>query len=254
MGPVIVSQNQANPESHYVASALVVTSDDTIAAMVVSALHKYAIAADVSPTRECARRVGRNRYELVVLEWETDATAREAVDLIRSAPSMRTAVLIVIAANRGQASQASGVGVHFVLQQPLSRAALDNVMRAAFGLIVRERRRYFRCPIDIGLIGHRRTEGAWQGRMANISEGGMCIYPPVALRPGESISVQFLLPSSSAEISVECDVQWADNEGRVGLQFGRISAQAKSDLQHWLTQQLDVMLRPTLNRLGYGKP
>ena len=243
-------QNQGIRESRYVGSALIVTSDKTIASLTISALSKFAIAADVCLNEELPKRISRTRYELVVIDWQSDMAARDMVDIVRSAPSMRTAVVLAIVANDGTASQASATGVHFVLQPPLSRGALDNVIRAAFGLIVRERRRYFRCPIDIGLIAHRRTEGAWQGRLANISEGGMCIFPPVSLRPGEHLSVEFVLPSSSAEISAECDVQWADAEGRVGLQFERISPAAKSDLQHWLTQQLDSLLRPTLSRLG----
>ena len=253
MGPPIMPQNHAVQESHYVASALIVTSDETIASLVISALNKYAIAAVFCRKEELAKRIGRTRYEVVVIDWQTDLIPREVVEAVRSAPSMRTAVVMAIVNNAAQASQASASGVHFVLQQPISRVALDNVIRAAFGLIVRERRRYFRCPIDISVIAHRRTEGAWQGRIANISEGGMCIRPAISLHPGESLSVEFTLPSSSAEISADCDVQWADTEGRVGLQFGRISAGAKSDLQHWLTQQLDVMLQPTLSRLGYQK-
>lgn len=251
MGPSFMPQNQAIRESRHVASALIVTGDKAIASLTISALNNYAIAADVCLKEELPKRIGRSRYELVVIEWESEVAAGDVVDAIRSAPSMRTAVVLAIVANGTQASQASATGVHFVLQPPISRVALDSVIRAAFGLIVRERRRYFRCPIDIGVIAHRRTEGAWQGRIANISEGGMCILPPVPLRPGDHLSVEFVLPSSSAEISAECDVQWADAEGRVGLQFEQISPHAKSDLQHWLTQQLDALLRPSLSRLGH---
>jgi hypothetical protein len=250
-GPLLMSQNQAIRESRYVGSALIVSRDKTIASLTISALSKYAISADVCLKEELPRRISRSRYELLVIDWESDVAAMEVLDTVRSAPSMRTAVVLAIVPNSGKASEASAIGAHFVLQPPISRVALDNVIRAAFGLIVRERRRYFRCPIDISVIAHRRTEGAWQGRLANISEGGMCILPPVSLRPGEHLTVEFVLPSSSAEISAECDVQWADAEGRVGLQFERISPQAKSDLQHWLTQQLDAVLRPTLSRLGY---
>jgi hypothetical protein len=246
-----MSQNQAIRESRHVASALIVTSDETVASLAISALSKYAITAEVCLKEELAKRISRSRYELVVIDWESEVVARDVVDAVRSAPSMRTAVVLAMVPNTEKGNQASATGVHFVLQPPISRVALDSVIRAAFGLIVRERRRYFRCPIDISVIAHRRTEGAWKGRLANISEGGMCILPPVSLRPGEQLSVEFVLPSSSAEISAECDVQWADAEGRVGLQFERISPGAKSDLQHWLAEQLDVLLRPTFSRLGY---
>jgi hypothetical protein len=251
MGSTFMPPNQAIRESRYVASALIVTSDKTIASLTISAINKYAIAAEVCRKEELPKRIARSRYELVVIDWESEAAAREIVDVVRSAPSMRTAVALAIVANGTKASDASATGVHFVLQPPISRVALDSVIRAAFGLIVRERRRYFRCPINISVIAHRPTEGAWQGRLANISEGGMCILPPVSLRPGEHLSVEFVLPSSSADISAECNVQWVDAEKRAGLQFERISPHAKSDLQHWLTQQLDVLLYPTLSRLSY---
>jgi hypothetical protein len=151
-----------------------------------------------------------------------------------------------------QSNIALRCGVHFVIRQPLSRPSVDGIIRAAYGLIVRERRRYFRCPIDVQIIAHRRTEGAWYGRASNVSEGGICIVAPARLIPEEVLELQFRLPSTSVEISTEGVVHWCDSTGRVGLQFVRMRQACQSDLQHWLTDKLDKVLKSALASLPGG--
>ena len=44
----------------------------------------------------------------------------------------------------------------FVFERPLSAQSIRNTLKPAYGLILRERRRYFRCPISIPVIILRR--------------------------------------------------------------------------------------------------
>ncbi|HVZ18768.1 MAG TPA: PilZ domain-containing protein [Terriglobales bacterium] len=140
-----------------------------------------------------------------------------------------------------------------MLLQPISRSSIDSIIRAAYGLIIRERRRYFRCPIDVRIVAHRRTEAAWVGRTVNVSEDGLCIAAPVQLTPGDLVELEFKLPQSSLEIGAEARVQWCNQTGRAGLRFLRLEHDARSDLQHWLTEQLNKILKPTLARVDLNR-
>jgi hypothetical protein len=58
----------------------------------------------------------------------------------------------------------------FVFERPFSTKAIRNT-QPAYGLILRERRRYFRCPISIPIVIVRRTLPEVCCNSVNISEG-----------------------------------------------------------------------------------
>jgi hypothetical protein len=67
----------------------------------------------------------------------------------------------------------------------------------AFGVILRERRRYFRCPLSIPVSIRRRTMPLVRCDTVNISEGGMAVSTSVPFSAGEDVRVQFTLTGSS---------------------------------------------------------
>ena len=71
------------------------------------------------------------------------------MEQLRFSRANRTAVTFAIAT--GDKAQTAGVGLDstFVLPRPLSADSISQILRAAYGLVVRERRRYFRCPIAV---------------------------------------------------------------------------------------------------------
>src|SRR5207245_8714363 len=143
-----------------------------LATMVADALTHVAIAAEkCTDASACFEVVKRRRFEVVFVDF---SSASELIEAIRSSPSNRTAVLIAITDNSEHSNRAFGTGVHFVLQQPVSRSSIDSILRAAYGLIMRERRRYFRCPLEVAVVGQRPHEDEWSGHSINISEGGIC--------------------------------------------------------------------------------
>jgi CheY-like chemotaxis protein len=198
-------------QSNHIATALIVTTDKNLNSLLADALRTVAIAAESCESAlECFEVVKHKRFEAAFIDFSNEPTA---IDAVRSSPSSRTALIIAMTVNEEQSAEAFARGVHFVLQQPISRSIVDGIIRAAYGLIIRERRRYFRCPIDVTILAHRRTEGIWRGRAANVSEGGVCIFAPVALATGEPLELQFMLPSSTIEISADCEVLWVDESG-----------------------------------------
>jgi PAS domain S-box-containing protein len=230
---------------------LIVTPQGGLAALLTEALQSVAIATETCQGAvACFELVRQQRFEAAFIDFSVAATA---IDAIHSSPSSKTAIIIAIAANADQSTKAFERGVHFVLQQPISRSAAEGIIRAAYGLIIRERRRYFRCPIEASILAHRRTEGIWRGQVVNVSESGLCISAPVALGTGDAVELQFTLPSSTTEISTEAEVQWVDHSsGRAGLRFVRMNGNSKTELMHWLATQLDEQLKSVSSRQVQG--
>lgn len=249
MGPVVPIDSNSM-EVSTVGVALIVTPNQALATLVREALQSVAIDSErCDGAVTCFDRVKNARFEAAFVDFHVAATA---IDAIRSSASNRTAIVVAITANIEQSNLAFARGVHFVVQQPVSRSSLDGIIRAAYGLIIRERRRYFRCPLEVDIVAQRRTEAAWSGQISNVSEGGLCISGPASLKAGEPLEVEFKLPKSSVEISAECDVQWADSAGRAGLRFVRMHRESRSDLMHWLTDQLDKQMKAKLLTLDQG--
>lgn len=225
-----------------VATALIVTPDSATSSILSLALRSVAIDSRSCTTEdECLEIVSHQRFEAVFLDFNT---VRGTLDVIRSSSSSRSSVLVALTANPQQASEAFAEGVHFTIEQPVSRSTADAVIRAAYGLIIREKRRSFRCPLELDILAHRENECAWPALAKNISEGGMCIVAPLPLNVSEFVAVEFMLPHSSIEIIAQCNVQWATPEGGAGLQFISLPKNRKPDLLHWLSEQLDRHLQP----------
>jgi CheY-like chemotaxis protein len=223
-----------------IANALIVTNSEVSSAMISSSLAQVAVAAETcAEAASCLKTISRKRFEVVFIDFAV-GTALSAIDDVRQSVSSRTSIVVAIVSNEAQLKQAFGHGAHFVLQQPLSRSSVDGVIRAGYGLIVRERRRYYRCPINIPVVAYRKIEGAWQGRLINVSEGGACIVAPVELAAGELVEINFSL-SSSAEVSAHCKVQWRTQDARAGLNFVELHGESREELQEWLAVQLDVL-------------
>jgi c-di-GMP-binding flagellar brake protein YcgR len=121
-------------------------------------------------------------------------------------------------------------------------------LKAAFGLIVRERRRSFRCPIAIPAAIRASGE---EGRchLMNISEGGMAISQSPLLKPGMHVKVLFTLPGQLVNFKIEAVVCWYHEQARAGLRSLIIPSQQKSVLQQWLSDKLEGDLPESVARL-----
>jgi len=108
----------------------------------------------------------------------------------------------------------------FVFERPLSAQSIHKTLKPAYGLILRERRRYFRGSLlpssSRGKIGRKFAVSA----LINISQGGMALSTQVPFLPGESVHVQFTLPDHTVPLLAESTICWSktgisDNVGGV---------------------------------------
>jgi hypothetical protein len=118
----------------------------------------------------------------------------------------------------------------FVFERPLSAESIRNTLKPAYGLILRERRRYFRYPVAIPVTILRESMQEVRCNSVNISEGGMALSTFVPLIPGESVRVQFTLPDHKVPFLAESTICWSKT-GHLGVRFVSLSDEHKSELQ-----------------------
>ena len=119
--------------------------------------------------------------------------------------------------------------------------SIHKTLKPAFGLILRERRRYFRHPISLPVIIQRQSRQEVRCNSVNISVGGMALSTQVPLVAGENVRVQFTLPDHEAPVLAESTICWSKT-GHLGVRFVSISDEHKSELQVWLSQKLEQVL------------
>jgi hypothetical protein len=77
------------------------------------------------------------------------AQARAFLQKVRHSPSNRTSVMFAISDSDAETTVALKEGSNFVVRIPLTESSINQNLRAAYGLILREHRRYFRCPVEV---------------------------------------------------------------------------------------------------------
>ena len=180
------------------------------------------------------------KFEAVIVDLRLGELSGLILDEVRLSPSNRTAVTFAISSGDAECT-AFRKRSEFVFERPLSAKSIRGTLKPAFGLILRERRRYFRCPLSISVSIRRRTMPLVRCDTVNISEGGMAVRTFVPLSAGEDVQVQFNLPDHKGPFLAESKICWLKT-GRLGVRFVSFSQGHKSELQGWLSRKLEDLL------------
>jgi hypothetical protein len=229
---------------------LLICTDSAAIRQVAEGMQQFAIATEVCNEVSLAlRQLNRRKFEAVIVDLGLPK-AGEILEQVRLSPSNRTAVTFAITAP----PKPGALEVHqdelrpnFVMEKPLSAGSVGRTLKVAFGSIVRERRRSYRCPVTIPAV--IRTSG-WEANcnVVNISEGGMAIAESPSLKPGRQVIVLFRLPGQSDCFTFESEVCWYDENGRAGLRSLIIPSEQRSTLQNWLGTKLEEDLPESVAR------
>ena len=240
---------QAASHSAPVATALLVSANETTIEQVTDCLRQFAIRVETCVVPSTALHVlNRDHFEVVIVDFELQASAGEVLEQLRRSRSNQTAAAFAITSRSTETQTAFSAGSNFVLERPLSTESISRSLRAAYGMIMRERRRYFRCPVAIPV--QLRAEGTeLQCKSFNLSESGMAVSGPLALRSGSQVTVDFTIPESTMNLSTEARICWSDGAGRMGLQFQGLPSEQKLQLGEWLTCRLEEILPEDVVRM-----
>ncbi|MGO9125142.1 MAG: PilZ domain-containing protein [Terriglobales bacterium] len=221
-----------------VATALVISDDEATIQQLTEGMQQFAISTEVCRDAGAAlQSLNTRHYEAVVVDLKMYQT-KEIMERVRFSPANQTATTFAI---MGGTESGSGFSTdaNFVLERPLSAESLNRSIKAAYGTIMRERRRYFRCPVAIPVAVRSQEGQETQYQTINISESGMAICIPLLLKAGTEVTVQFSLPENQTRFVIQSKICWSDGTGRAGLQFQNLSSPQKSELQGWLSQRLE---------------
>jgi hypothetical protein len=112
---------------------------------------------------------------------------------------------------------------------------------AALGLMARERRRYFRQPVEMPVTLYFGPELQVKTTATNLSEGGLALRYRGKLPTAAMSKVQFMIPGTPEFLEMKATLAWADDTGRAGIRFVGLSAKTCQLLERWLGEQMEKL-------------
>lgn len=197
------------------------------------------VCSDMS---SAARKLCHAKFEALVVDFKNPAEALELIKKPREMTSHKGAVVLAILNNSDEMPSAFRGGASFALVKPLTPPILMRTLRASYPLMVRERRRSYRCPLQITVNVSSSSRPDFIATSVNISEGGMALVSSVPLRVGERVNLKLTLPGTESAARISGEVCWTDETGRVGLEFIQVPATMVERLQSWLAIRLEECL------------
>ena len=222
---------------------LLVSDDIQIIDTLCHSIEQMAMHVDVcSDIGSATRKLCHSKFEALVVDLKDAARALELIKKPREMTSHKGVVVLAILNSSAEMPSAFRAGASFALVKPFPPGVLARTLRASYPLMVRERRRSFRCPLQIPVQVSSSTRSDFVANSINISEGGIALISSVILHVGERLTLKLALPSTATAARINGEVCWADETGRVGLEFVQVPTTVAEQLQSWLGDRLEECL------------
>jgi ActR/RegA family two-component response regulator len=232
-----------------IGTALIVSEDAVATRQLAEAMQELALSVEVCiKGSDVLDRVNRSKLEVAVIDFSLGNQATHFLEQVRGSASNRTAITFAITSSSTETAYALKAGSSFALERPLTPDSIRHTLKAAYGLIVRERRRYFRYPISVPAAAIIKGESEVFGRTVNISERGVALSTSAPLMPGTEVMIQFTLTNPQLAITADCKVCWHNDKGQSGLLFLFLPSNLSSELQAWLARRLEEQLPDPVTR------
>ncbi len=217
--------------------SLLLSQDQPMIDVLQRALLDLGIGVEVYSTADWAREdLTDSHFDAVIVDCEVSG-ATGVLQMLRSSANNNRALTFAITNPDSGLHNPFDLGANLALQKPISVERARSSLRAAYGLIMQERRRYFRLALDIPVRVAVNERTNTVGNSMNISEGGMAVRSNDDLPLNGSVKLAFLLPGQKSEIELRAVVVWKDPRGHAGLRFEPMSNTARQKLNDWLAEQ-----------------
>jgi diguanylate cyclase len=222
--------------------ALLVSADPVTIQQFSLALRELSISSDAcQDATSAAFLLKRRKFDAVIVDLQLGDQSGHILNEANLSPSNRRAVTFGIGDNDAEVTSALRMKPQFVFERPLSAQSIHKTLKPTYGLILRERRRYFRSSVSVPVLIQSKSLQEARCFSINISEGGMGLSTHIPLIPGESVCIQFTLPDHRTLLLAQSTICWS-KAGNLGVRFVSISDGQKSILQGWLSQKFEETL------------
>lgn len=238
----------STPPARIVGRSLLVSNDSSVVRQLAVSLQQFAISADVCPDPVTAfNLINTRKFEAVIVDLAVGEQISHILERVRLSPSNQNSVTFALVSCDEELY--FQVQPNFVIRKPLTEHEVGSTLKAALGLVIRDYRRYFRCPVSVPVLIHIDNKAKIFCEIMNVSEGGLAVATPVTFTPGAVVCAEFALPGESAVFEVEAEICWCNHKGHAGLQFRSVPQEKSVALQAWLSRKIEESIPEAVARL-----
>ncbi len=184
-----------------------------------------------------AHGLGVARFEALVLDLDNMNQSLQVISSLRESRSSKNALVFAVASDKSARQRALEQGANFAFERPFQRLRIKQVLHIAYGLMLRDCRRYFRHAASLAVHLQRVSGTELRCTTINISRSGMAVNVPCPLDLGEKLRVAFAVPGAGFSLDTEGRVIWDDKHGKAGLSFQCTNLEQQNRLDTWLDDQ-----------------
>jgi DNA-binding NarL/FixJ family response regulator len=231
--------------------SLVISGDAALLGVLRPALEKVSVDLQVcAESRSGNDLLAKRKFDGVIIDCDDLQNGFDLLKAVRRTQSNASSVSFAVVNGKTTTQEAFQSGANFVLQKPLTPLHALRCFNAALNFMVRERRRYFRHPVEMPLRINLPHSQELAATTTNVSEGGMAIRILGKLPKDTQAQFRFTLPRANISLELKGQVAWADGTGHAGIRFVEVPQSAQYQLEKWLTDRLQNELPARLQ--GYA--
>jgi hypothetical protein len=215
-------------------TCLLLTSDAALLDVVRSTFGAVGVGVEHRADAASAIEVTVRRHiDSFVIDCDDVHAATEALATIRTSRSNKLSTVFAILNGKTSVTAAIEAGANFVVGKPVIGTLLRTHLDAALPKMKREYRRYFRHRVDLPITVSSSSETV-VGKIMNISEGGLSLTHFGPATVDGTVTIQFELPSTTAQVfRAKAEIVWRDAFA-AGLRFLRIEPDCRLSFEAWL--------------------
>ncbi|HLW52023.1 MAG TPA: PilZ domain-containing protein [Candidatus Angelobacter sp.] len=218
--------------------ALLLSRDPEVHRTLRRVLDAANIETELAQRSEQARQsLSRGKYDAFLVDCDDTEGGPEVLKELRQGKSNKSCIAFAIVHGKTSVQMAFEMGANFVLDKPISVDRATRSVRAAQGLIMRERRRYHRHLLSASGAILVDSGAELPISITNISHGGISIECSRQLDQGGAARLKFILPGAKHALEVKGEVMWSNSEGQAGIRFQVLSTDMKKALDTWLDRR-----------------
>lgn len=233
--------------------ALLLTRDQEVVRVLRRVLETVTAELEtVTSTSQGRQTISGKRFDAILVDVDDVQDGCKVIRELREGKSNSKAIVFAITNRITSVKDAFEIGANFVLDKPISVERAMRSLRAAHGLILRERRRYHRHKIQT--TAHL-TFGQLRDvpfPLKDVSEGGVGLTTTRTPEMKGAVSLRFELPGCARSLEARGEFAWTGESGLVGIRFTSLPPRTKSELDAWISRQSQA-LAPGIMNAGSGR-
>lgn len=216
--------------------AVVVSGDPSVLGMLPAWLRNMGVRPIVfANPAAAAQAVRRQRVDAVFIDSFLDPDFSVLRD-IRATPAGRNLIGIGIVSRAASIREAFRYS-DFILEKPFLQQRVAQTLRAAHGMMLRDRMQYSRIPLHTEASVFNSLAKSFSATATNVSQTGIALESSTQWHQGDVVQIQFRLPDNPKALACKARVIWCDRSGKAGFSFLEMKSSDKEVLTAWIENQ-----------------